>query len=376
MDEAPAESLPSVIDDLLKQPQRYAFSQAVRLLRLWAAPKSAEELNNLLHQRLRFRPELSLAFAVSDVTNLELRSDKKSWAEPPQHPVAFEQARITASFLGLYGSSSPLPKFYTERLLDEMTNDGTVTRDFLDIFNNQFFLLHALLSSFSHPLYRMASSFDPKAERMLSALSSYGNESLCERLPSTRFFLRYAAFFFQRVRTESGLRAILADASGCPATYIRCNELRMARIPDVQRLRLGLCATVLGEESTLGDAVPSNEGMIIVEFDQVREEKLRGFLPGTRLAQLLHSLIRNYCRQWLDYAVVARLLPGQARALCLGGDASGNFARLGLDAWLGFGGLGNAPLPSVTAFFPVGFEDQHQGRTQSNNVAIALTQHK
>lgn len=351
MAETPAQSIPPVIGDLLRQPQRYSFAQAVRILRLWASPRSAEELDFFLRSRMRFRPALNLAFAVSDVTDLEVKLP----AGRPGSP-AFEQARITASFIGLYGAASPLPKFYTERLLDELADDGSVSRDFLDIFNNQFFKLHVSISALAHPLYRYLSSYDPRAERMLMALTSYGNEALCDRLPSERLFLRYAGLFFQKARTESGLRAILADASGCAATRIRCNVLRMARIPERQRLRLGLAAATLAEEATLGDAVPSNEGKIVVEFDELQVATLHSLLPGTRLAELLHALIRSYCRQWLDYAVTARLLPGQALPLCLGGGRAGNFARLGLDAWLGFGGDSDAPLPSVVAFFPAGFE--------------------
>jgi type VI secretion system protein ImpH len=319
----------------------------VRLLRLWANPQSGPELAAFLRERLRFRPALSLAFAVSDVAALDIDF---SGAAP------FGKARITATFLGLYGPSSPLPKFYTERLLAEQAEDGSVTRDFLDIFNNQFFLLHTILSSYVSPLYRRVSAFDPKARRMLMSLASFGDAALCDRLPDEWIFLRYAGFFFQTVRTASGLRAVLADASGCAGTRIHCNVPRLARIAEAQRLRLGLSSAVLGEEATLGNAVPCHEGKIMIEFDALDEKTLRGLLPGTRLSGLLHALIRNYCREALEYAVTVRLLPGEARALCLGGDGAGRFATLGHDAWTGFGGaVLCAPLPVVRADFPAGF---------------------
>ena len=357
MVQTPAEPLPPVIRDLLQHPQRYAFAQAVRLLRLWANPDNARKLEALLRGRLRFRPALSLGFASSDVTALELDlppapvSSSTTTGRPP-----FERARLTATFLGLYGASSPLPKFYTEEVLNEQAEDGSVTRDFLDIFNNQFFLLHALVSSYAHPLYRRIADFDPKADRMLMALASFGESALCARLPEDRIFLRYAGFFFQRVRTASGLRAILADASGCATTHIRCNAPRSARIPEEQRLRLGVAPATLGEEATLGESVPCFEGKIVIEFNLLKESTLRSLLPGSRLAAILHTLVRTYCRQPLEYAVTARLLPGEARALCLGGDGTGRFASLGLDAWIGFGGLRpTAPLPEVVADFPAGF---------------------
>ena len=356
MAQTPTGPLPPVIRDLLRQPQSYAFSQAVRLLCRWANPRSARELDAFLRGSLRFRPALSLAFAVTDVAALELDLPARQAARDTGSP-PFDKARITATFLGLYGASSPLPKFYTERLLDEQAEDGAVTRDFLDIFNNQFFVLHARIASYAHPLQRHMFSFDRKAGRMLMALASFGEDALRARLPDERIFLRYAGFFFQRMRTASGLRAILADASGCAKTRIRCNAPRLARIPSAQRLRLGLCAATLGEEATLGEAVPCYEGKIVVEFDDLDEKTLRGLLPGSRLAGVMHTLIRNYCRQPLEYAVTARLMPNEAHALCLGGDGAGSFASLGLDAWVGFGGRDPAaPLPAVLADFPAGFE--------------------
>ena len=357
MAETPAKPVPPVIRDLLRQPQRYSFGQAVRLLRLWANPQTSRELEAFLRGRLRFRPALSLGFAVSDVAELEVAFPDRARADiadPDDSP--FDRARVTATFLGLYGASSPLPKFYTERLLDELAKDGSVTRDFLDIFNNQFLLLHALITSYAHPLHRRVSGYDPKAGRMLMALASFGENSLCGRLPEERIFLRYAGFFFQKTRTASGLRAILADASGCAGTRVRCNALRLSRILPSQRFSLGKSASLLGEEATLGDAVPCYEGKIVVEFDSLDEKTLRGLLPGSRLAELLHTLIRNYCRQPLEYAVTARLSPNEVTAVCLGGDGANHFASLGLDAWLGFGGEHpSAPLPAVLADFPAGF---------------------
>lgn len=356
MAEAPAQSLPPVIRDLLRHPQRYSFAQAVRLLRLWARPQSAGELEAFLRDRLRFRPALSLAFAVSDVSELDVAFPGDAFPASAQVS-PFDKARLTATFLGLYGASSPLPKFYTERLLDEQAEDGCVARDFLDIFNNEFFRLHALLSSYTHPLYRNASGYDPKTKGMLMALASFGDTALCGRLPDERIFLRYAGFFFQGVRTASGLRAILADASGCGETRIHCNVPRLARIPEGQRLRLGQSGATLGEEATLGEAVPCHEGKIIVEFAEADEKTLRRLLPGSPLSALLHALLRNYCREPLDYAVTVRLLPSQAHPACLGGDGAGRFATLGHDAWIGFGGVPSAPLPAVRADFPAGWEE-------------------
>ena len=356
MAKTPAGAIPPIIQDLLQNPHRFSYTQAVRLLRFWVSPQSAQSHDAFLRNSLRVRPALSLGFATTDITALDVtypdKTTGKAHGQPP-----FEKARITATFLGLYGASSPLPRFYTERLLDELADDGSVTRDFLDIFNNEFFFLYTTHASYNHPLYRRVSGYDPKAGTMLMALASFGNQALCNLLPNENAFLRYSGFFFQATRTATGLQAILADASGCPKTEVVCNVLRLARVPAEQQLRLGLSGTTLGEDATLGDAVPSYEGKICIKFSAMDEQTFRSLLPGTQLSGLLHSLIRNYCRQPLDYAVLAHMAPNQVRAASLGGTQGGKFASLGHDTWLGFGGdKPDAPLPEVTASFSAGFK--------------------
>ena len=363
MAKASTVAYPPLIQDLLAHPQRFSYTQAVRLLRLWASPQSKHELEAFVRARLRVRPALELSFAATDIAELTLEENSPHGAQasqqapcPPTAP-PFEKVHITATFLGLYGASSPLPRFYTERLLDEQAEDNSTIRDFLDIFNNEFFYLHSVLHSCVHPVYKKISAYDTKAGTMLMALASYGNPELCKLLPDENLFLRYSGFFFQTTRTETGLQAILADASGCPDTSIECNVLRMARIPEGQHFRLGVEGTTLGEEATLGLSVPCYEGKIGITFANLDDATFRSLLPGRRKAALLHTLIRHYCREPLEYSVSASLAAGQVRALCLGGNAEGKFATLGHDTWAGFGGpVPGTLLPEVNASFSAGFQ--------------------
>jgi type VI secretion system protein ImpH len=347
--------LPVIIRDLIRQPQQFSFLQLMRLLRLWSEPVSSKEWEALLRGRVRFRSTLSLGFAVTDVDDLtlELSDDRED-----KYP--FACARITSSFLGLYGASSPLPIFYTERLLDEKAEDCSAMRDFLDIFNNSFFLFHFRLSRLMYPLHRALIGRNHNAEHMLMSLASFGNMPLRERLEDEQYFLRYAGLFSMSTRSSLGLRAVLTDASDGSATRIHCNVLRHAPVPVEQQARLGLAACTLGEDIVLGDAIPCYQGKIAIEFYDLDEEAMQRLLPGTNLARRLHALIRNYCREPLDYEVLLRMRPDAARPLCPGGNAQGRFARLGHDVWLGFGGdSAGAALPRSAAFLPAGYAGQN-----------------
>ncbi|MDR2076659.1 MAG: type VI secretion system baseplate subunit TssG [Desulfovibrio sp.] len=344
-------SVPTIIRDLLAHPQKFSFSQLVRLLQLWAKAEDTEAWKNIARGRLSFRPDLSLGFAVTDVRDLELEL-----SGDPQDPCPFTRGRITASFLGLYGPSSPLPTFYTERLLDEQSEDRSVTRDFLDIINNIFFLSFIRLTSILFPLRRGLMEKDAQTRQMLMSLAGFGDAALRGRLSGDTAFLRYAGLFFQATRSAAGLRAIMNDAAGKGEANILCNVPRLVPVPAEQRLRLGEAACSLGEDAVLGAAVPCHEGKILIEFTRLDEASMRALLPGAGRTALLHDLVRNYCREPLEYAVVLRLLPGEARPLRLGGDTPRRFATLGHDAWTGFGGKdASAPLSSAVALFPAGF---------------------
>lgn len=348
--------LPAVIKDLAEHPRRYSFDQLIRLLRLWARPESRPAWEALLRARVRFRPPLSLGFAATDVDALELSPAENG--EKGGCPFAF--ARVTASFLGLYGPSSPLPTFYTERLLDEEAEDLTVTRDFLDIFNNSFFLLHCKLTSLTDPVRRALEEADPEAWRMLMSLGGFGAGEVRNKLRDEFACLRYVGLFSQFPRSALGLRTILADASGCASVRVVQHVPRFAPVPPDQRARLGLAACTLGEDLVLGQAVPCHDGKIRIEFAELDRQTMRALMPGAPVSLLLHDLIRNYCAQPLEYEVRLVMRPRAAQPLRPGGDKKGCFATLGHDAWLGRGGAAadGAPEPGLDAaraFFPAGF---------------------
>jgi type VI secretion system protein ImpH len=336
---------------MVRNPRKFAFIQIVHLLRMWTKGADYLEWTDVLRRRLRFRAALSLGFAVTDVDGLELE-----FSEDPQDACPFTSARVTASFLGLYGPTSPLPTFYTERLLEEQTEDCSVTRDFLDICNNVFFQTYVRLAALLSPLHSAFGANDPVSRHMLMSLAGFGNTSLRARLQDEQSFLRYAGFFSQSVRSASGLRAMLTDAVGGSRVRIRCNVERLATVPEEQRLRLGESSCRLGEDAVLGFAVPCSEGKIIIEFTALDAKTLRSLLPGARLSELLHGLVVNYCREPMEYETVLRMAHGAALPARLGGDADGAWAMLGHDVWTGWGGEDAAEaLPRASALFPAGF---------------------
>ena len=117
--------------EVLKEGHAFSFFQLIRLLRLFAMRASGTQTSpSDFREKIRIKPNLSMAFPASDVESIEQLA-------VPEDP----HFLITVNFLGLYGSASPLPTFYTEDLIDEAAEDESVSRDFIDILNERIFAL-------------------------------------------------------------------------------------------------------------------------------------------------------------------------------------------------------------------------------------------
>ncbi|MFH1020785.1 MAG: type VI secretion system baseplate subunit TssG, partial [Pseudomonadota bacterium] len=165
---------PSVLEELLANPRSFSFLQAVRLLKQAHGDPGPDGSRSFLREQLRIRPYLSLGFPPTDLVEIvELPRDDDSRERDRRR-----RFRITATFLGLYGPSSPLPTFYTEELLDEQGDDKSVSRDFLDILNHGFFNPFVLADT-HYNLSRLAcEEGDEEILQRLFALVGLGHQEM------------------------------------------------------------------------------------------------------------------------------------------------------------------------------------------------------
>src|SRR5205085_4597393 len=125
-----------------------------------------------------------------------------------QDPVRY---RITVTFLGLYGSVSPLPIFYAEDILQSDEEPNPV-REFLDVFH------HRLISMFYRAWlkYRYHEQFSLNGLDLFSlrlfSLMGLGAQELRDvsGLPNTRL-LRYVGLFNQKPRSACALEGLISD---------------------------------------------------------------------------------------------------------------------------------------------------------------------
>mgnify|MGYP001485213125 CR=1 FL=1 len=186
-------TMPGIKEDLFSRGSSYSFIQAVRLLRFFMRAQG-DEGEEVMRRRIRVRPELSLDFPGNDIISVSRKA-----TDPDKY-------FITATFLGLYGASSPLPTFYTEDLLEEASNDRSISRDFLDIINAPAYALFfkcRFKYSFSYNL--MESGNQEMLER-LYCLLGFGAEKIRDCFDEPHRFLRYIGLATQMPRCAEGLR--------------------------------------------------------------------------------------------------------------------------------------------------------------------------
>lgn len=311
---------PSLKDDLLANPGRYSFFQAILLLHHYFYKDNvAPEDFSFIRDALRIRPHLSLAFPGTDLTGI---AEDTGGPHPVYH--------ITATFLGLYGTSSPLPTFYTEDLLEEQSEDTTVTRDFLDVVNSPLYPLLIQAVAKYRLFYQLEAGDETILERIYCLLG-YGHPELRDRIPWVSRLPRYIGLFTQWPRSAMGLRTLVSDALGGVPTRVEPNIPRQVAIPDDQRLILGEQCATLGEDAHLGSRVKDRTGKIRLIVGPLDAETFHNCLPGQAHFHWLLELIALYPSEPVDCRLEIELSRDAARPARLD---SAEWGALGLDTWV------------------------------------------
>ncbi len=321
--------------NLLQNGRAFSFYQALRLLRLIQGKSESPETGQGLEmQDVRIRPELSLAFPASDVVQIEERvTEEKS--------VFY----ITATMLGLYGTSSPLPTFYTEDLLAEEGEDNSVARDFMDIFNHRLYLLLFRCWTKYREYLQLVEENNPHNLERLFCFMGLGEMGLRRDLGECYPLIRYAGLFTQFPRSSLGLKTLLRDAlGGIAIEVLPCIE-RKVKIPEDQRLFLGVPGNSLGVNTLVGEEMDDRMGKFRLQIGPLKNEQFHSLLPGGPDHNKLVSLTRFYLEDPLDYDLMLILAEGESGTICLGAPYG---SRLGWDTWV----FSEARWGEVRAIFP------------------------
>lgn len=332
MSTAPGRTTSLLLEDLVQSGHEFSFVQVMRLARRFLDPQESGGLPEVPWQeKVQFRPELSLAFPAADVAKVERDG---------------ANLRVTATFLGLYGSSSPLPNFYSEDLLEEASNDESVLRDFIDIIHQRLYHLYFQCWSKYRLFSRVVEENNPVDRERLFCLIGLGEWELRDTLPDSWSLLRYAGILSQFPRSATGLVTILRDALQEKRIRIVQNMKRMVPIPVDQRMRMGMSGCRLGMDTVLGCEIADRMGKFRVEIGPLSWKSYNDLVAGTSQYEKLARYVRFYLCDPLAVDLKLLLAAGEAKPLRLGDPA----ARLGLNSWC----FSGETLGEMSTVFPLG----------------------
>lgn len=311
-----------IAERLFREGYMFNFFQSVRLLEIFlSASKSTGEISDLKEERIRFRPHHGLAFPATDVLSIERLSGTP------------ERARITATFMGLYGVDSPLPSWFYEGIANEAEHAAPL-RDFLDIFNHRLYALF-YRSWAKYRLFEYYSRPSGRRELLVRALSlsGLGTQGSTDdaEIPPVHL-ASFAGVLSLQMRNAEGLRNILTELLGGIPVAIQENVARWVAIPNRGRLgRSSKRNVVLSATSSLGQYVNDISGKFRVILGPLTLEQYVSLLPAGSRTRTVNYIVRLYVRDALDYDVRLRLKTAEIPLLRLG-DRS---LRVGLTTWLG-----------------------------------------
>jgi type VI secretion system protein ImpG len=324
-----------LVKDLLSCGHEFSFHQVMHLARTVLGPDTAPGLPEVPWQeRLHIRPDLSLAFPAADVARVERSGQDGS------------ELLVTTTFLGLYGSSSPLPTHYTEDLMDEAAAGSSVCRDFLDIIHERLYRLYSQCWSKYRLFIQVAEEKNPPDQERLFCLIGLGDQELRDCLPDSWSLVRYAGLLTQFSRSAEGLQTLLRDALGLSQLEVVQCVLRTVQISKDQHMRLGLSSMCLGVDTVLGSEMPDRASKIRIEIGPLSKKTFDSLLPGTELHDKLTRLVRLYINDPLVCDLRITIAAQQVRPISLGDPAG---SRLGLNTWC----FSGATLDEVSATFPL-----------------------
>jgi type VI secretion system protein ImpH len=343
-------------EQLLREPYRFDFFQAVRLLERLAQERARQDPRWRRHpvgrdqspdrEVVRFRALPSLSFPASTVSQIR---------QPPHHDAVpdweLPPPEMIVTFLGLTGPSGVLPHHYTTLLIRRLREKDSSLRDFFDLFH------HRLISLFyrAREKYRLPFAYERSkldgdeyagddlftdlCTRGLYSLVGLGTGGLRGRLEvDDEAFLFYCGHFAHYPRSAAALECLLEDYFELPlrveqaqGQWLYLDRDDQAQLPGPAH-RLGLNAQ-LGEDVVVGERVWDVQSKFRVRVGPLTYPQFRRLMPNGDLLRPLCQLARSYVGPELDFDVQLVLDPAEVPWCRLGSEGEDR-PHLGWNTWV------------------------------------------
>lgn len=333
----------SLTDQLFREPYRFDFFQAVRILealgqerRKAGGPAAGMPVGRDFapeKEAARFRALPSRSFPAGTVSSLkDVSESSDTSASAPE---------MTVPFMGLVGPGGVLPDHYTDLLVRRLRMKDHALRDFLDLFNHRSVSLfyRAWLKYRFQFNYKQSPGSEDTFALALRCLTGMGSDHMTERTPvSDETFLYYSGRFASRARPADGLADLLSDYFGVPVSveqfrghWLALAEEERTVLPSGPE-RSGYYNR-LGVDSILGERVWDVQSRFRLRIGPLGRAAFDALLPRGEALQELCAITRTYVGPELDFDVQLVLAGAEVGACRLQGPGVEG-AALGWNSWL------------------------------------------
>ncbi len=297
---------------LKKEGYYFNFFQVLQLLEEKLLKEKGIK-NPLENGTIRCVPDDSLLFPPSDIKRIEeVRGVFK----------------LTLTFMGLVGVSSPLPLYFSEYIARHEENALPLI-DFLNIFNHRCYSLFYR----AWKKYRFISSTDLAADplvRRLTLLAGLDPARLSE--PGYARLLSYTGMFAGKCRAKSAMTSLLSDFfHGLP---VDIKEYRGRWVEVRNPAKMGVDVR-LGVNSIAGTHSWDISGKFRVAVGPLPREWFERFLPNSDNIKKMRELISVFLAEPLAYDIEVMLQSSELVPVVL----AANNTRLGETSSLGASSL-------------------------------------
>jgi type VI secretion system protein ImpH len=304
--------------------EKFAFFQLLYLLeRVHANAVGLGGTGPASGERIRLRPDASMSFPASDVSEVK--------HVPGADGV--DRTRVTTTFMGLYGTSSPLMNYFIEQIAqNEYQGYQQPVRELLDVLHHRLLsLVYRAWTKYRLYVGYRSKGGDEFTRRMLCAAGIDGFGA--HNPPIHRFlFLRYAPMLAWRARTAHGLAIALHELFGNLGVRIEQFVGAWTLIEKPYRNKIGQVNANLGESLTIGRYVFDASSRYKIVLGPLGYDDYLAFLPGGHKRPLLRGVCAVFTRGYYDVLLELHVKPDAAPRYQLGSPRASTLKRT---AWLG-----------------------------------------
>lgn len=290
---------------------RFGFHQLVESI-AEASSINLDELENTLigESIFHFFTNPKINFPVGDIEQLIILEEDGR-----------EVFQFLVNFLGLQGSSGPLPGSVLNEIAEEH-NNNPIQSIYLDFFN------HHLITVF-HQIWRKYKyyiKFNPN-------FSDNYSRNIMNLLGVSRDFIEFTHLNWHKIfyhlgiiqsgiRTKEALTSIIQHYFDLHDISLEEHVRKIVEVEAEQKNQVGIKNVMLGENFILGDKIESFSNKFRVNINNLKLDEFHQFLPNTKKYRHLQELIRFLLKDPLPYDVLLGLHPDTKSTFILGKDNS------------------------------------------------------